>query len=289
MTSEERHAELEQAREQAASAVDAAAAQMRARPTKRQATRTAVLAALVASVLAVAVSVAVSALAFGESARVAAAQADAQQESAQNRKLAQQAFDSAKLANNQLAARGQQPVSVPAPDPGDPTKTIVAAATAAVLSQLPPAPGPTADQIAGAVGRYLTLNPAVVPPDRILAAVTTYLQTNPPPPGPKGDTGAQGKNGADGANGADGKNGADGQPGAPGKDGRDGPTLEQVRDAFVQYAKDNPTVIQNVLCDGTQWTTVKGIPSESTPGTTYTISGCITAETAAPPTSPTPS
>lgn len=138
-----------------------------------------------------------------------------------------------KTANEQLQARGQEPVQVPAnPDPSD---AIQAAVLAKVLAQLPKAPtaeqvaavlqpavfaqvtGPTRDQLAALVADYFAQNPTT---SAIQAAVDNYLAIHPLQPGPKGDTGRDGDKGdkgdsppcleeASACRGADGANGAD--------------------------------------------------------------------------------
>lgn len=279
VTSEERHAELEHTQRVAQAAVVAADEAIKARPTRRQSTRTAIIVAIVATVFGMAVSIGVSSLAFGESARVAAAQQDAQQQTEQNRQLAEQAYDAAKQANTQLSSRGQAQVPVPAPDSTDPTKTIVAAAAAAVLAKLPPAPGPSAQQVAAAVGEYLTLNPAIVPPGQIINSVAAYLKANPPAAGPQGEPGTDGEQGSQGEQGPQ---GPQGDPGTPGADGHT-PTQDEINAAFVTWAQANPQVIQQSICGGGQWVTIKNVQGTTNedPGlpAAFTITGCITQQT----------
>jgi hypothetical protein len=146
-----------------------------------------------------------------------------------------------KEANDELAARGQAPVTTP-PDP-DPAEAIRAAVLAKVLAQLPPTPtaaqvaavlqpavsaqvtGPSRDTLAQLVADYFAQNPTAA---QIQAAVDSYLSAHPPERGPQGDPGIPGESppclseptqcrGVDGTNGTNGVDGKDSTvPGPPG-------------------------------------------------------------------------
>lgn len=223
-----------------------------AKPSRREVIRLAVIVAIVVAVLGSAVSIGVSVLAFGQATRTAADQASDRADLKQNQNLAKQAFDAATAANAQLSARGQAPVQIPPPDPSDPTPTIVAAAAARVLAQLPQAP--TAAQVAQQLAADQALNPPAPSPSAVITIVADYLAGHPAPAGPTGQQGVEGKQGV---------------PGAEGRAGADGhtPTAQEIRDAMCPAATG-------------QLGTASKLTSED--GTTYTIYGCI-VESVPPP------
>lgn len=152
---------------------------------------------------------------------------------------------------DQVEATGQEPV---APDPEEridelPDPTLVGP----IGPEGPPGPRgrpPTVEEIRAAVNVVLTGNPSLTRP-QIVAAVTTYLQANPPPAGPAGTPGEDGEDGPEGrpptadevsvavaafcaggacegpegptgGQGPEGPVGPAGSAGAPGADGEDG-------------------------------------------------------------------
>lgn len=227
-----------------------------AKPSRREVVRIAVLAAIVISVLGSAFSIGISTLALGQ---VTQNSADIRT----NERLAQQAYDAAQGANSQLAARGQNPVPVPPPNPEDPTATIVAASAARVLAALPKAP--TAQQVAQQLAADQALNPPAPAPSAVIAIIADYLREHPVPPGP---TGPKGEPGTEGKAGTDGKDGATGPQGPPGRP----PTAEE---------------IQAAMCPSSTGTLGTASRLQAEDGTTYTIYGCI-VEAVPPSTSATP-
>jgi hypothetical protein len=196
-------------------------------------------AAFVASVFAVAASVGISSLALSQIAAQRAAVSAAAQTQAEIRKRADDAYQAAQAANEQLKERGQQPVAVPKPTDTQSTDTIVAAAAAKVLAALPSpiSTPPTAASIAGAVAGYFAANPPPsITPVMIANAVAAYLAANPP------------KNGVDGAQGPAGPAGPAGEQGPKGDPGSQGPapTSQQIMDAFNAAAAASP----DILCAG---------------------------------------
>lgn len=213
-TKPERIVRIEEARtagndgiEQAADALAVVRDRVETKPGRRESARVAILAAFFVSLVMMGVAIFISYAAFSsqqEQQATAAAQRAADLKDAQaNQRLAQQAYDQAQAANQQLAARGQAPVPVAPPDPNDPTKTVANAAAATVLAGLPPLA--KASDIGPAVAAYIMAHPQGPTAAQISDAVGGYLQANPPP---KGDPGTNGKNGD---NGRDGKDGADGR------------------------------------------------------------------------------
>lgn len=151
-----------------------------------------------------------------------------------------QAISALEEANRELQARGQQPVSPPAEL--QPEETLVAAATARVLANLPPAPMPSHEQVGNAVASYFVTHPVSVPPSLVAAQVSAYLATNPPAAGERGERGEPGKPGEKG------------DPGANGTDGRT-PTPEEIMTVFNQAVAQNP----DLLCAGKgKFTEVQG-------------------------------
>lgn len=96
---------------------------------------------------------------------------------------------------DQVQATGEEPV---APDPEErveelPDPTLVGP----IGPRGPEGPAgrpPTVEEIRAAVNVVLAGNPSLTRP-QIVAAVTTYLQANPPPAGPAGEPGAEGPEG----------------------------------------------------------------------------------------------
>jgi hypothetical protein len=208
---------------------------------------------LAAALIAVVVSIATSSISY-YTAQAATSRADQAITSAQ---AAQQAVDDAlaklSLANDQLQARGQAPVTT-TPDP-DLTEATRAAVLAQVLTQLPPAPtadqvaavvqpalaaqvvGPSRDTLAQLVSDYFNGSPARA---QIQAAVDNFLRINPPERGPTGERGERGEPGENGEKGDPGEPGADSTvPGPEGPAGLPGPTCpDGTHLETVQYGLD---------------------------------------------------
>lgn len=261
MTSGERDQALNDALEVGGAALAQAAHDIERKPDRREVAKIAVIAAVAVSMIMGAVAIGVSVYAFSSATRASVAQEAAAKDQEASRKLAEQAYTAAQEANRTLQERGQAPVPIPVPD-GDPTDTIVAAATARVLAQLPDT-RPTAAQLGQAVAGYFIANPitpAGPTPGQISQSLAGYLATNPPPSGPPGE---------DGKPGADGKNGVDGKDGAP-------PTDAQIQQAFVSYMQANPEFLPRQLCRnyGQNFNQAKDLTSSD--GTRYTLYGCIT-------------
>jgi hypothetical protein len=243
-------------------ALEQAAHDIDRKPDRREVAKIAFIAAVAVSMIMGAVAITVSGLAFSSASRASVAQQAAAKDQEAARKLAEQAYSSAQEANRALQERGQAPVPIPAPDSSDPTDTLVAAATARVLAQLPDA-HPTAAQLGAAVASYFIVNP-VTPagptPGQISQALAGYLATSPPPSGPPGE---------DGKPGTDGKNGVDGKDAPP-------PTDAQIQQAFVSYVQANPEFLPQQLCRnyGQNFNQAKDLTSAD--GTRYTLYGCIT-------------
>lgn len=220
--------------EQAAIAADEALPQWVEKTATEAAQRASRRYGLVGALFAalIAVGVAVLSLSVAQAAAGEAGEARALSSSAQQ--TVNDALAKLEAANEQLEARGQEPVQAP-PDPA-PAEAIQAAVLAQVLAQLPPAPtaeqvaavvqpavaaqvvGPSREQIARLVADYFAQNPTAA---QIQAAVDNFLARNPPERGPKGDKGdsppclsepAQCR-GQDGTNGSAGQDGQDGQRG----------------------------------------------------------------------------
>lgn len=264
----DRRDELVSALEDAGDAVQHAEKALDRKPGRREVTKIAVTAAIVISVIMGAVAIGVSTLAISEAARTSADQRAAAKDAETNRKLAESAYSSAQDANRALQNRGQAPVPLPPPGDEDPTDTIVAAATARVLAQLPDT-RPTAGQLAQAVAEYFILNPVGPTPGQLSSSLAKYFADNPPPPGPAGPSGQRG------APGQDGQPGADGQPGKDGVDGRT-PTAEDIQREFVAYVQANPEFLPQQVCRnyGQNFNQAKDLVAAD--GTQYTLYGCIT-------------
>lgn len=212
--------------------------------------------AVVVAILGAAVSIGVSYLA---NVQVVSLQAERTAEKARTdaeQKSTREAIAALEEANRDLQQRGQQPVSPPSDlQTGE---TLVAAATARVLANLPPAPMPTAQQVADAVASYMIMHPVSVSPSLVAAQVSVYLDANPPPAGEKGDPGTPGEKG---------DRGEKGDQGDPGLDGEDGhsPTPDEIMAVFNQAAAQNP----DLLCAGKgKFTEVRGfvrIPPDVVP------------------------
>lgn len=274
MTHDERQAEIDAAQVTATDAVHAVREHVGDKPDRSEVTKIAILVAIIASVIMGGVAIGVSALAFSSASATAASQQAAEKDAASNKAIAQQAFEQATAANKALAARGQQTVPVPAPDADNASDSIVAAATARVLAQMPI--HPTAAELGEGIARYMAANP-VTPlgptPAQVAAGAAVYLAQNPPSAGPPGASGQPGANGSNGAN---------GQPGPA-------PTEDQIQNAFVDYVTAHPAI----LCTGASATPVAPtlIPDlRSVSGTTYTVYGCVVStgtETPTPTSTPT--
>ena len=208
---------------------------------------------LVASCLGTALAITVSTLAAYQISSLRAERTAEQVKTEAEQKTTRQAIEALEKANRDLQARGQQPVSPPADPQSD--EALVAAASARVLANLPPAPMPTDQQVGNAVATYMVTNPVAVSPALIAAQVSAYLAANPPPAGEKGESGQ------------DGEKGEKGDQGEPGKDGADGraPTPEEVMAVFNAAAAQNP----DLLCAGKgKFTEVRGfvqVPPDALP------------------------
>ncbi len=154
-----------------------------------------------------------------------------------------QAIEALEEANRELQARGQQPVSPP-PEL-QPEETLIAAATARVLANLPPAPMPSHEQVGNAVASYFITHPVSVAPSLVAAQVAAYLAANPPAAGERGEKGEKGEPG---------EKGEKGDAGVKGDDGHT-PTPEEIMTVFNQAVAQNP----DLLCAGKgKFTEVQG-------------------------------
>lgn len=220
------HADIDSAERRGTAAVALTAERLHDRPSRREVAKIAVAAAIVFSLFGAGTSVAVSYYAMKAAARTEAAQQAAAKDAESDRALSQKAYTEALRANETLRARGQPTVVVPIPDDGNSSETIVAAATARVLAQLPTLT-PTAAQIAPAVADYFLTHPISPPPGPTPAAVATavsdYLRENPPKPGVAG------------------KDGQAGERGPPATDA-------DIMRAFSAFVAANPDYLPSVLC-----------------------------------------
>lgn len=199
------------------------------KPDWPQVRRFVLVAAMSAALLMAGVSITVSLLAVRHVSAAAADAAAANRAVGENRELATKAYEAAQEANEALKSRGQAPVPVPPPD--NATETLVAAATASVLASLPPAPGPTREDLAEAVANYMAAHPVTpLGPTigQVSEALAGYLAVNPPPAGEKGEKGDQGLKGDKG----------------------DTPTAADIQAAFVAYVNANPGFLRDNLCLG---------------------------------------
>lgn len=209
---------------------------------RRDVRRAAVMAACLGAAFAIIVSLVVANQIVDLQAERATEQTKAEIE----RDRTRAAIASLQEANKKLEERGQQPV--PPPADLEPGEAVVAAAAARVLASLPPAPGPTAQQISDAITAYLITNPVTVSPTLIAAQVSAYLAANPPAPGTPGSSGERGEKGDQGDPGTNGVNGTDGV------DGRT-PTPDEIMAVFTEAAARNP----DLLCAGKgKFTEVRG-------------------------------
>lgn len=230
---EERETDLAEILTLGEHAVSDTNAEMKRRPDRREVIRIVVLVVIVANLFMGGISIWVATAANSSSAASVATAQAAAKTAEDNKQLAQSAYDQAMEANRALAQRGQPQVPVPPPTTGDPTDTIVAAATARVLASLPDL-HPTAAQLGQAVASYLAVNPPPGPTvSQISQALAGYLAVNPPAAGPagpagqtggKGDTGPIGEKGDKGDTGSKGETGPQGEPGAT-------PSAEQIQAA----------------------------------------------------------
>lgn len=163
------------------------------------------------------------------------------------------AIESLQEANRELQQRGQRPIDQP--DDLDSNETVIAAATARVLANLPAAPQPTDDQVGRVLAAYFANNPVSVSPSRIAAEVAAYFENNPIEPAERGEKGEPGTPGVDGRPGVDGQ---DGQPGHT-------PTADEIMVVFNEAASRNP----NILCAGkgvfTEVVGIVRVPPQSLP------------------------
>jgi len=195
----------------AAAVVAAVVAEQAAEQTAREAVRSnwrwtnlaAVLVALVVSIATSSIAVYIATAASAE-----AGEARTLGESAQ--RTVDDALGKLKEANDQLAARGQAPVTTSA-DP-DPSEAIQAAVLAKVLAQLPAPPAtPTAEQVAAVLRPTVVAQVTGPNRDTLAALVADYFA-------PSGPAAAAIQAAVDRAyaanppkNGVDGRNGVDGQ------------------------------------------------------------------------------
>jgi hypothetical protein len=219
--------------------------------------RIASVSAIVGGLAAVLISVPIAIGGARDQARQEVRTEAVEQQQRQNQERADAAYDAAQQANAELERRGQAPVPVPRPDDSDDggQETLVAAAVAGTLAQLPEqVRDPSAPELGAAVARYLVANPIPgVTPEQVSNAVASYLRQNPPPPGPPGSTGPAGPTGQQGAPGSQGERGEKGDKGDPG----DPPTGADILAAFYAEAQANP----NLLCAGTDaiFTRLEGV------------------------------
>lgn len=193
--------------------------------------------AAVVGCLGAALAIGVSVLASSQVVDLRAERTAEQAKTTAEQERTRQAISALEEANRDLRARGQQPVAPP--DDLRAGDALVAAATARVLASLPPAPGPTGEQVGNAVASYLVTNPVVVSPLAIASQVSAYLAANPPPAGPAGEPGDVGAKGDQG------------EPGEPGHT----PSPEEIMAVFNQAAAQNP----DLLCAGKgKFTEVRG-------------------------------
>lgn len=270
----DRNTEITSALTEGEQATQAAETTLASKPGRREVTRIAVVAAMAASLLMCGVSVAISTLAYSSAAETSAAQQAQAKEFESNKKLAQQAYDSAREANAALIARGQAPVSIPAPgnDSAAFGDTLVASAAAQVLAQL--GTRPTSAELGRGIAEYFVANPitpAGPSPGLISSALAGYLQTNPPL---SGEPGKPGENGSNGEDGADGKDGADAPP----------VTDADIQRSFVDYVTANPGFLPRELCRafGDNFNEAKDLTASD--GRQFTLYGCITEVKPAPET-----
>jgi hypothetical protein len=212
--------------------------------------RASAVSGIVAAVVAVLISVPLAVGAASEQAAQEVRTDALESQQRDNRDRADAAYTAAQEANAELARRGQQPVDVPKPTgDGADQDTLVAATVAGALAELPDVVrAPTADELGGAVARYMASHPAPgVTPDMVSDSVAAYLAANPPA------TGSPGAAGADGASGPQGPQGPQGEKGEKG----DSPTADEILTAFYGAARANP----NLMCAGTDsvFTQIDGV------------------------------
>lgn len=201
----------------------------------------------VISCFAVAAAMVLSSATARSVVELKAAQVASEASRAKAEETTRKAIESLQEDNRKLQERGQR--TVDQPDDLDASETVVAAATARVLANLPAAPPPTDDQVGRTLAAYFAINPVYVQPSRIAAEVGAYFAANPAP------TAEPGKDGADGKTGADGK---DGQPGHT-------PTADEIMAVFNEAASRNPSI----LCAGkgvfTEVVGIVRVPPENIP------------------------
>ena len=209
--------------------------------------------AVAAVCLAVAASVTIGIFATSQVIDLRAEQAAEHAKTEVEQQRTRESIETLKKANEELQRRGQQPVPPP-PDLAS-EDTLVAAATARVLANLPAVPPPSAEAVGNAVASYMAVNPVRVSPAAIAEQVATYLSVNVPPSGPTGEKGEPGQPGQPG------EKGEKGDPGEPGRT----PTVDEIMAVFNQAAAQNP----DILCAGKgRFTEVRGfiqVPPSSIP------------------------
>lgn len=236
-------------------AIEAVGQSLDRKADRRDVYRIAAVAAAVAASVAVLISVPV-AIAGGRQLAAQDLRQDAiEQRQQEDRDRADAAYTAAQEANEELARRGQPRVNVPRPteDPKAIQDTLVAAAVAGTLAELPElVQPPTVQQMATAAGaavaRYMAANPLPgVTPEQVAGQVASYLRANPPAAGPEGKSGTPGDVGATGPTGPPPQCMSEPTQ-CRGERGETGPapTAEQIMAAFAVEVGKNPSL----LCAG---------------------------------------
>jgi hypothetical protein len=248
MTTEEREVAADQALEDGMAAVERMDASLSRKPSRGQVWKI----GFVISCFVLALAMVLSSATARSVVDLKAAQVASDESRAKAEEATRKAIESLQEANRELQQRGQR--TIDQPDDLDSSETFIAAATARVLANLPPAPTPTDDQVGRVLAAYFAVNPVTVSPARIAAEVEAYFESNPVEPerGEKGDTGDPGE---------------PGRPGVDGKDGQPGhtPTADEIMAVFNDAAARNP----NILCAGkgvfTEVVGIVRVPPENLP------------------------
>lgn len=238
---------LAEAEHAATHAVDQVGREMKARPTRLEVVRTVAAFTALATLVACGVAIWIASAAASQAAKAQVQVELAQKDVASVRQIAQQAYDGAQAANSLLEQRGKPPVPVPEPADSDPGDTLVAAAAARVLAQLPDHQL-TEQDIAPALATYLTQNPVGASAAQVAPLIADYLARNPPAPGPPGEPGQPGQPGTPG------QRGEPGPPGPPGERGEQGTvTAAQIEEAVNRYLSSDlgQNEVRANLCGGT--------------------------------------
>jgi hypothetical protein len=249
MTTDERQERTDQAYADGVAATQQMSVSLGKKPSRGQVWKI----GFVLSCLVLGVSLLLGAAAAKSVVELKASQLAAEEARKTENEATSKAIKSLQEDNAKLQSRGQQPIQQPV-DP-NPSDALVAAATARVLANLPPAPLPTDDQIGRALAAYFALNPVSVSPQWVAQQVSNYFVENPVEPGEPGEKGDEGEPGKPGVDGKDGKDGVDGHT----------PTPDEIMAVFNAAAASNP----NILCAGKgTFTEVVGfvrVPPENLP------------------------